>query len=93
MTRMSYKLWKSGYCKKERKEILLSGLRGFKRLEELDKKGIRSLNRSRREDFRRRQVKKFNAKTNWYKQDRKMHEENTNPELRKRSTWEKKKGK
>ena len=56
MTEMCYKLWHSGYSKKERRDIVLTGLRGFRRLEELERKGVRSLNRSRKEDYRRRQL-------------------------------------
>ena len=67
MSRMSYKLKKSGYNKEERKEIILAGLKGFRKLEELERRGIRSVNRSRKENFGRRLLKKHNAKKTWYK--------------------------
>ena len=55
---------------KSRKEILLAGLKGFERLVELEKKGRRSVNRSRRENYETRMLKKYGAKKNWFK-DRK----------------------
>ena len=45
MSKFAWKLYKSGYCRKERREILIAGLKGFQRLVELERKGIRSLNR------------------------------------------------
>ena len=67
MTRFSMKLMLSGYNKKERREILVAELKGFKRLENLEKEGKRSLNRNRRENYEARLLKKHNAKSNWYK--------------------------
>ena len=37
MSRFAMKMMLSGYEKKTRKEILIAGIKGFKRLEELDK--------------------------------------------------------
>ena len=39
MTRFSMKLWTSRYDKKMWREILLSGMKGFKRLERLEAEG------------------------------------------------------
>ena len=67
MSRFAMKLMLSGYERKERREIILAGLKGFSRLEELDRKGKRSLNRSRKENYEARLLKKHGAKSNWYK--------------------------
>ena len=65
MSRMMWKLWRSGYSEKSRREVIIAGLRGFKRLEDLESKGERSLNRSRRENWAARKLKKFNSRTDW----------------------------
>ena len=38
-----YKMKKSGYEENQRVEVLVAGLRGFKRMEEDEKNGIRKL--------------------------------------------------
>merc|ERR1711891_115226 len=58
MSRFSMKMMLSGYTKKDRKEILITGLKGFRRLEELEEQGKRSLNRNRRENYEARLLKK-----------------------------------
>ena len=67
LSRFACKLKNSGYDKRERKEIILARMKGFKRLEELEKRGVRSINRGRRENYNLRQLKKHKAKTGWYK--------------------------
>ena len=67
MSRFAMKMWLSGYNKRERKEILVAGLKGFKRLEDLEEQGRRSINRSRRENYEARLLAKYGAKSNWYK--------------------------
>ena len=62
MTRLSWKMWRSGYNEKSRREIIIAGLKGFQRLVDLEEKGIRSLNRSRRENWAARRLKKFRAR-------------------------------
>ena len=42
-------------------------MRGFERLEELEKNGKRSLNRNRKENYEARLLKKHGARSNWYK--------------------------
>ena len=64
MSRFAMKLMNSGYNKNERKEILVAGMKGFERLEELEKSGKRSLNRNRRENYEARLLKKHGAKAN-----------------------------
>ena len=60
-------MYLSGYNSTSRREILLSGLRGFQRMEEQEKRGERSLNRRRGEDYHRRMLKRHGAKKTWYK--------------------------
>ena len=67
MSRFAMKLMLSGYNKTERREILMAGMRGFERLEELEKNGKRSLNRNRKENYEARLLKKHGARSNWYK--------------------------
>ena len=67
MSRFAMKMWLSGYNKRERKDILVAGLKGFKRLEDLEVQGRRSINRSRRENYEARLLAKHGAKSNWYK--------------------------
>ena len=67
MSRFAMKLMISGYDKKKRKEILKAGLKGFQRLEELERSGKRSLNRSRKENYEARLLSKHGAKSTWYK--------------------------
>ena len=67
LTRFAWKLYLSGYDERSRKEILLSGLKGFERLVELDREGVRSLYRSRQEDYEIRMLKKHGSRRNWYK--------------------------
>ena len=61
MSRFSMKMMLSGYDRKTRREILISGLRGFEKLEELERDGKRSINRSRRENYEARLLKKHGA--------------------------------
>ena len=84
LTKFAWKLKNSGYDKRERKEIILAGMKGFKRLEELDRRGVRSINRSRKENYNLRQLKKHRAKTGWYKkgeEKEKLGEQNSRPEI------------
>ena len=67
MSRFAMKMMLSGYNKRERKEILVAGLKGFKKLEELEEQGKRSINRSRRENYEARLLAKYGAKSSWYK--------------------------
>ena len=67
LTRFAWKLHLSGYDERSRREILLSGLKGFDRLLELDKKGVKSLYRRRQENFGIRMLKKHGSRKNWYK--------------------------
>ena len=68
LSRFSWKLKNSGYNLKERKEIIVAGMRGFRKLEEKERNGIRNINRSRQENYNMRKLKKHKAKTGWYKQ-------------------------
>ena len=61
MTRFAWKLYLSGYDVTSRREILLAGLKGFQRLENQEKRGERSLNRRRGEDYQRRMLKRHGA--------------------------------
>ena len=70
MNRMMWKMWRSGYSEKSRREIMVAGLKGFKRLEDLEKVGKRSLNRRRAENWASRKLKKYSARTSWYKKGR-----------------------
>ena len=67
MSRFTMKLKLSRYDKRERKDILAAGLKGFNRLEELDKEGKRNLNRSRNENRAARLLKIHEAKRSCYK--------------------------
>ena len=59
MSRFAMKMMLSGYNKRERKEILVAGLKGFKKLEELEEQGKRNINRSRRENYEARLLAKY----------------------------------
>ena len=74
LTNLAVKLKNSGYNERSRREILLSGIRGFERIMEDVKKGRRSLNRSRRENMEVRMLKKYGAKSRWFKGGRKKME-------------------
>ena len=52
---------------RSRREILLAGIKGFNRIVEEVRKGKRSLNRNRKENMEVRMLRKFNAKSRWYK--------------------------
>ena len=82
-------MWRSGYDRKSREEILLAGIKGFKRLEELESKGIRSINRSRQENFEARLLNRFGAKKNWYRGKKKEvgGERRSNEGCGKRGSW------
>ena len=67
MSRFAMKMMLSGYNKRERKEILVAGLKGFKKLEELEEQGKRNINRSRGENYEARLLAKYGAKSSWYK--------------------------
>ena len=67
MIKFAWKLYLSGYNNKSRREILLSGLKGFEKLIELDRNGTRSLYRSRQEDFTIRMIKKHGEKRKYNK--------------------------
>ena len=67
-------------------------MKGFQRLEGIERKGLRSINRSRKENMEVRMLKKHNAKRNWYRQskdgnevkDRSSKKSEKRPEIRKR---------
>ena len=67
LTNFAVKLKNSGYNERSRKEIILAGIKGFERIEEEVKKGRRSMNRDRKENMEVRMLKKYGAKTRWYK--------------------------
>ena len=88
MSRFAWKLYQSGYNATKRREIVLSGLKGFEKLEDLDKRGIRSLNRSRREDFSKRMLRRHGAKKMWYKGKRQSENERERGKRGKKRTSE-----
>ena len=59
------KLKNSGYRKKFRTEVLDSIMKGFEKIKENDKMGIRPIYRSRDWNKEERQLSKFNKKCNW----------------------------
>ena len=60
------KLKNSGYRKKFRTEVLDSIMKGFEKIKENDKMGIRPIYRSRDWNKEERQLSKFNKKFNWW---------------------------
>ena len=61
------KLKNSGYSEKYRKEILDSACKGFEKMLEDDKKGVKPLFRNREWNKDEREENKRNRKLNWYK--------------------------
>ena len=62
------KLKNSGYKVKQRMEIMLSGLRGYSRMCEVEDSGGRRINRTREERATKRRIQKVIGKTNWFKE-------------------------
>ena len=62
----------SGYNQKQILEILLSGIRGYRKICRIDDKGGRKINRKRDEGATDRRITKALGKTNWYKNRRKF---------------------
>ena len=52
LSRFAWKLMLSGYDSKVRREIIVAGMKGFEKLVEMDKRGVRSLYRNRWENFK-----------------------------------------
>ena len=63
------------YDSRIKREILVAGMKGFEKMVEMDKRGVRSLYRNRWENFNARMLKKHNVKKNWYKRQKKNTEE------------------
>ena len=61
------KLKNSGYSEKYWKDILDSGYKGFEKMLEVDKKGVKPLFRNREWKKDEREENKRNRKLNWYK--------------------------
>ena len=91
MSRFAMKMMISGYNKRERRDTLIAGLRGFEKLEKLEREGKRSLNRSRRENYEARLLKKHGAVKNWYKGSSKSTEGGERRKEGKRQTQREKK--
>ena len=66
------KLRVSGYDTRQRTEIMLSGLRGYRRMVETEKRGGRRVNRARNEGADLRRVKKILGKTEWFRTKKKF---------------------
>ena len=67
LTKFAVKLKNSGYNERNRREILLAGIKGFERILTDVKKGKRSLNRDRKENMEVRMLRKYGAKSRWFK--------------------------
>ena len=79
MSKFMMKLKSSGYTRSQRWEILKSGTRGFNKMVEDEKKGIRRINRPRWEGGRKRFANKVTTKKNWYRRKIKTETENRAP--------------
>ena len=62
------KLRKSGYKTRQRLEIMISGLRGYQNMCDVEDTGGRKINRTRKEGAKARRVRKVIGKSNWYKE-------------------------
>ena len=69
LTEFMLKLKNSGYNRKYRMEILDSALKGFNKMLEDDKKGIKPLYRSRNWNKEEREIQKKSRRLNWYTND------------------------
>ena len=65
--RIMMKLKLSGYKLEQRINIFLSGLRGYKRMEDREDTGIRKINRTRKEGATERRIQKMLGKTDWFR--------------------------
>ena len=67
-----FKMKTSGYNERQRLEILLSGLRGFRRMEIEETEGKRLINRPEWIGRRKRRIQKVLGKSTWFKKKRKV---------------------
>ena len=65
--KLMMKLRLSGYSMRQRVNIFLSGLRGYRKMTDREDQGIRKINRSREEGARGRRIRKVLGKTEWFK--------------------------
>ena len=65
--RFLLKLRLSGYSIKQRMNILLSGVKGYQAMLEVEKSGYMRVNRAREDDAKGRRIRKTLGKTDWYK--------------------------
>ena len=67
LSRLMYKMKVSGYSKHQRLEVLVSGLKGYKRMKKDEQEGRRLINRPEWVGNRARRIKKLVGKKTWYK--------------------------
>ena len=65
--KLMMKLRLSGYGMRQRINIFVSGLRGYRKMTDREDQGIRKINRSREEGARGRRIRKILGKTEWFK--------------------------
>ena len=69
--RFMMKLRVSGYGVRQRLNIMLSGLKGYKYMVEEEARGGRKINRARVDGAKTRRIRKVLGKTNWFRSKRK----------------------
>ena len=67
LSKLMFKMKKSGYSKEQRLEVLVSGLRGYERMVRDQQEGRRPINRTGWMGQRKRRLQKLVGKGTWFK--------------------------
>ena len=77
LTKLMMRMKKSGYEEHQRLEVLLAGLRGFKKMESDERNGVRPINRPSWVGARSRRLKKLTGKRTWFRKTKQKEEKRT----------------
>ena len=70
MTKFARKLYVSGWREAKRKEVLLVGIKGYRKQLDLDQRGIRKLYCPQEEGKTKRVQEKLNGRADWFRREK-----------------------